>query len=246
MGRQIAGLLYLGGFNINIWSHSEIDESLLTKQIKILKRNLKNTVDGKYNLFANIEDLPDAITIESITEEIEIKRNIFNELKHFTSPYFTNSSSYAPSEINERVNGLHFFNPINLGIVELYLNQTTNAESIKPIIDYLLSIGFEIIHVNNNRGYIGNYILFNEISSALKLIEKHNYTIDQVNAMYRKLYDGRNIFSIIDIIGIDVVYKILLNLNDEDNSIYVPTCLSKALKLNVLGKKNKTSIRDIL
>ena len=35
-------------------------------------------------------------------------------------------------------------------------------------------------------------------------------------------------------------------INEKDPSIYVPLCLDKAIKSNVLGKKNKTSILDVL
>jgi len=40
--------------------------------------------------------------------------------------------------------------------------------------------------------------------------------------------------------------KILENLNKENKQIYIPKILQKALNENILGKKNKTSIKMLL
>ncbi len=246
MGKQIAALLYLGGFNIHIWNHKHANEKDVLRQIKLLKRIFNTEVEGKITFHTDFDDLPDAITIESVIENLDVKRELYKNFKKSKMLYFTNSSSFSPSEIGENVNGFHFFNPISLKLLEMHLRDTEMIEDIKPVLEYLEIIGFDIINVNSNRGYIGNYILFNEISSALKLIEKFNYTYEHVNMVYKKLYDGRNLFTIIDLIGIDVVYQILKNLKEEDASIYIPRCLANALDKNILGRKNKTSIKEVL
>ncbi len=246
MGKQIASLFYLGGFDIHIWNHSVIEENDIQKQIKLLKRILEVFKEGSLHFHTDINELPDSITIESVIEDLRVKKELFSYFSNNVSPYFTNSSSFSPTEIDRNVNGFHFFNPINLKLLELYFVNDSIQSSIFPIINYLKELQFEIVFTKNNRGYIGNYILFHEISSAMKLIEKYDYQIEQVNAIYKKLYDGRNIFQIIDVIGIDVVHKILCNLKEEDESIYLPQCLSLALKRNILGKKNKTSIKEVL
>ena len=87
--------------------------------------------------------------------------------------------------------------------------------------------------------------MFGEISNALKLIEKYDYPVEAILDIYKCLYNGRDIFSIIDLIGIDIVLKILVNMHEEDDAIYVPNCLKAALKENILGKKNKTTM-DVL
>ena len=119
-------------------------------------------------------------------------------------------------------------------------------QKISPIISYLNELEFSIVKVNNNRGYIGNYIFFNEISFALKLIEKYAYTIEQIDQVYDKIYEGRNLTGVIDLIGVDVVYEIIKNLKEEEEAIYLPNVLRVALDKNILGKKNKTSIRTLL
>lgn len=246
MGKQIASLLYLGGFDVCIWNYKEVDEKLIYKQIKLLKRSIDFTKEGSLTFVTEINKLPKAITIESVKEDLETKKHIYAECATKEFPYFSNSSSFSPSEIGPEVNGLHFFNPISLGLVELFLKNQKIKKDIQPILEYLYVLKFEIVEVKNNRGYVGNYILFHEISSALKLIEKYGYNANNINSIYIKLYNGRNIFLIIDLIGIDVVFKILKNLKENDETIYLPSCLSLALEKNILGKKNKTSILTIL
>jgi len=246
MGKQIAALFYLGGFDVYIWNYKEINEKDVLRQIKILNKSLNTSVTGALTICSELKDMPDTVTIESVVENLEEKIKLYDNFKKSNMPYFTNSSSFSPSEIGEKVSGFHFFNPISLKLLELYLCNDMDNECIDPIIKYLDKLEFEIIKVNDNRGYIGNYILFNEMSSALKLVEKFNYSADQINRVYSKLYEGRDIFFIIDLIGIDIVYKILSNLKEIDDTIYLPEVLKLALDRGILGRKNKTSIKEVL
>ncbi len=246
MGKQIAALLYLTGCKVNLYSRKEIEEKDFLKQVKILKKRISTVTEGTVTFFNQISELPNCITIESIIEDIKAKKQIYQDIrKNNNSLYFTNTSSYSPLEIASDVLGLHFFNPINLGLIEAFLNDRQSDE-IDNLIEKFKHLEYEVVNVDINRGYIGNYILFHEISSALKLVEKFNYNVNQINQVYSKLYDGRDIFFIIDLIGIDVVFKILNNLREEDETIYIPKILKMALDKNVLGRKNKTTIKSMI
>jgi len=246
MGKQIAALLYLSGCRINIYSRSEIKEKDLLRQIKLIKRNLPTTSEGEYFFYNKVTDLPNCITIESVIEDIEIKKKIHKDIRRVNDKlYLTNTSSYSPAEISPDILGLHFFNPISLGLIEISKNKFI-SEELDSLIGIFESLGFVVVDVHSNRGYIGNYILFHEISSALKLVEKFNYGVNQINKVYSRLYDGRDIFFIIDLIGIDVVFQILTNLKEDDETIYLPMLLRSAMDKNILGKKNKTTIKSLI
>jgi len=247
MAKQIAALLYLLGHNITIWNHKTVNLELLEKTIKLVNRVVKSNNLGSINVCDKIIHLNDNLTIEAVVEDIDIKRELHQKLINIVSTgnYFTNSSSYSPNEIDESVGGMHFYNPIYaINMVELYCPIKSSA--IFEVESSLLGAQFEIIYVKSNRGYVGNYILFHEISSALKLIEKHGYTIETISKVYNQLYAGRDIFTVIDLIGIDIVHKIIENLKVNDDSIYLPQCLQKAIELNILGKKNKSTIKSCL
>lgn len=247
MAKQIAGIFYIGGHEVFIWNHRGIDENEVFRNIKLLRKSFKSNSNGNITFVDEISEFENNFTFESVIEDLNVKRSLHRILKpKITKGYFTNSSSYSPSEIGNDVGSLHFFNPVTMKIAEFFVPQNMCRDVINRVINYLKSIEFEIIEVKDNRGFIGNYILFSEIASVLKLVEKFNYDVKSINSIYKKLYDGRNIFSVIDLIGIDVVYKILINLREKDSQIYLPKCLEKALNKDILGKKNKTSIIAVL
>lgn len=247
MGRQLASLFYLGGYDIIVWDEYKPEQEGVYREIKLLKKYIKSDLVGTITFVNSIEELGNNLTIESVIEDLEVKKGLFRILKtRISRPYFTNTSSYTPLEIGRGVNGLHFFNPVTLKIIELYLIDDPKNKDIEEILRYLKSLDFQVIEVHGNRGYIANYLLFHEISSVLKLIEVFKYPEESVDKVYKKLYNGRDIFNIIDIIGIDVVYRVMVNLKESYETIYLAKCLKDCIDKNILGKKNKTSIRDIL
>lgn len=245
MARQISALLVSMGNNITIWNHKEIDIDKLYKQIKIQAKYLgtESNDSGKIKVITSLAELEDNLTIEAITENLTLKKDLYNRLKlKISHDYFTISSSISPLEIGENVNGLHFFNPIvSCKIIEFFNHSIKNQESFE-LLKNLEALGFETINVLNTRGYIANYILFNEISNIFKLIEIYNYPLAEIEKLYNLLFN-KNIFKTIDIVGVDVTYAIIKNLKEKDDSIYLPKILEKAIEKGVLGKKNLTSIK---
>ena len=249
MAKQIASLFYLAGYDVSIWNHQRINISLLDKQIKRDRRFLHDTGKGKVSLLSKLENIKDNLTIEAIIEDLTLKRNLYENVKNkINKPYFTNTSSYRPSEISLEVNGLHFFNPItHIKVIELCLSgNTEDVPDLKILASFLTTNGYDILKVKNNRGYIGNYLLFSEISTALRLIEQCEYTYKDLMTMYSHLYNGRDIFNIMDSVGLDTTYRIIENLGKVYGTLYLPKVLKKAVDNNILGKKNKTSIKSLL
>ncbi|EJR9080244.1 TPA: hypothetical protein SAO79_001640 [Campylobacter jejuni] len=62
---------------------------------------------------------------------------------------------------------------------------------------------------------------------------------------YNLLYE-KNIFNIINTIEIDICEEIFKNIKENDPNFYHLKSFAKALKENILGKKNKTNIKDVL
>lgn len=246
MAKQIAALLGLGGYKVYIWNHKKIDLKGLERQTRLIQRATRLNLRGEISVVGKLDDLEDNLTIESVVEDIEVKKNLYFELRgKISNAYCTNSSSLSPSDIGAGVYGLHFFNPIHIKFIE-YFEAVPPSDDLRMLLEFFRQHKFEVVPVQNNRGYIGNNVLFNEISSVLKLIEKFHYPVDSINLFYRKFHDGRDILMIIDLIGIDVVRDILTNLKEVDNTLYIPECLSLAISRNILGKKNKTSIKQVL
>lgn len=245
MGKQIAGLLCLLGYRVNVWNHREKDISLIDKFIEKNEQNFGNK-KGSVCFVSKLLDLPDVITIEALIEDIEIKRKIFFQLNdHLKSGYFTSTSSFSPSEIDSSIGVLHFFNPIRMKLIEFMPSRTINVAAMNLVSD-LEKLGFTVANVKDNRCFLGNYILFHEFSSFFKLIERYKYSFQDVQRVVFKLYNERDILKIIDIVGIDVTLKIMNNIKEDEHDFYVPKLLKNAADNNVLGYKNNTSIKDYL
>ncbi|EHP2204114.1 hypothetical protein KOM84_001772, partial [Campylobacter jejuni] len=99
---------------------------------------------------------------------------------------------------------IHFFNTIYIKLIKLC---GSNLERFTPLKD-LKKLGFHIICSKGNRGALANLLLFNEISSFFKIIEKYDYNFKECQTVYDLLYEKRNLLNIIDTIGIELCNKI--------------------------------------
>lgn len=246
MGKQIAGLFYLGGHNVTVWNRTKGDFKYIAREVRWLEKSIGIRQGGNVTFVDSLDGLGNNVTIESVIEDKNIKRQLYKNIrKRISKPYFSSSSSYEPGEIGERVHGLHFFNPISLGLVELCLSSDVDKDGLEEILTFLKSIKFNIINVKENRGYIGNFLFVQQIALALQLVEEYGYDINTVREVYKGLYN-KDIVKIIDTVGIDILFATLKNLKEKYKITYMPKCLKRAMEINVLGKKNGTSIKQCL
>lgn len=249
MGRQVSALMSLLNFNVTNLSRKNYikeinwEKKKLSKLLKIeLNENIVqyNNLDEKYN--------QNSLIIECISENLELKKKIYEKFKNINYGYYTNSSSFLSFEIAETTGLMHFFNPINLKILEVLKPLKTNDENnlvYDAIVTRLKDINFKIFNVKPNRGFLGNSIIFFQISNFFYLYEKLKYHKDDILNISKKFEINLDILNIIDLVGVDTCFNILKNLNEKDNRFYVPDLFEEALNKNILGKKNKTSIKDL-
>ncbi|HEB9430773.1 TPA: hypothetical protein RZK51_001578 [Campylobacter coli] len=241
MGRQISALFYLLGYEVGVYNKSEPNIDEFNKQVKFLKIKLdfSNFQTGKLFFYKQIEDFKDSLIIESLNEDLVLKKEIIENLKKKGNTIFSNSSSLGAKDL--ACNFIHFFNPISIKLIEIYGLNIKDFGFLKDLKDF----GFYIIHSKGNRGSLANLLLFNEISSFFKIIETYNYNIQDSQLVYDLLYEKRNLLNIIDTIGIELCDEICRNLKEEDENFYHPKIFQKALKNGILGRKNKTHILNI-
>lgn len=242
MGTQIAALFYELGFDVFIYSRkAKVKELEFNAKIISKKLDLAQMQKGSFEFYTSIKALPQAPCIECLAEDLELKKYSIEKFKaNHKDEIFSNSSSFSSKDLSCAL--LHFFNPIYLKIVELY---DPNKQALN-LIQTLEELGFCIIKSKGNRGNLANLILFSEIANFFKMIEKFAYSLEECELIYDKLYDKRDILSIIDIIGVDICDQICMNLHEDDVSFYYPQSFKKALERGILGRKNKTKIKNFL
>ena len=253
MGRQIASLCILMGIDVFLWNRSNQSSShrLFEKQLKLDRRFYGKYIEneGVFTFVSDLSHLNDRLTLEVLIEDIDIKKKVIAGLDFGFEKNLlvTNSSSYSPGEIHPDAIGIHFFNPVcALKFIEFSAADAHLKEQVKDFLELLIKFEFDIVKTSDNRGYIGNFLLFNEIANALKLIDKFGYNSRAIDTVLNHMGRSVSIFDIIDRVGVDVTKKILENLREADNTIEVSPLLSSAIAKNIYGKKNNTSIREII
>ncbi|EAI3303438.1 3-hydroxyacyl-CoA dehydrogenase, partial [Campylobacter jejuni] len=83
MGKQISALFYLLGYEIGVYNKSKLNIYEFEKQIKLLQRKIdfSNFNAGKINICQHIEDLKNSLTIESLNEDLNLKKEIMQILR---------------------------------------------------------------------------------------------------------------------------------------------------------------------
>ena len=138
---------------------------------------------------------------------------------------------------------MHFFNPIFIGIFEVFKTKNIDYAG-EQILNYLNQKNFLVLNIPSPEKVILNKIIFSEISNFFYLIEKENVNKNELFNTFNKM-KNYNLLSLLDIIGIDTSVAILKNLKKLNNKFYIPQILEEALLKKILGKKNKKSISII-
>jgi 3-hydroxyacyl-CoA dehydrogenase len=249
MGSQISSLLAILGYDVTAWNRGDLEmkQKKCQRARRLLGRKFEDK-GGEIRYTDNLQALSPALTIEVLEEDLQTKKQVIEELPYDPSTHglFSNTSSYRPQEIHPAAGGLHFFNPIQaLRLIE-HLAPPLPTEAGNKLRDLLAENDFAMVEVKENRGYIGNFLLFAEISATLKLVDEYGYTTDVIDQVTNSIGRDASIFSIIDLIGIDTTKRILDNLHEEDPSIYVSPLLDKAMAQDIYGRKNGTSILEVI
>jgi len=239
MGKQIAALFRLIGFDVLIWNYNNQDLSTqIDYETRKLEKILKLKAEGSSKFESNLSKFENNFTIETVTENLDIKKKIILDLNYKENIY-SNTSSLKLSTIGEYVNGFHFMNPVTTKFIEICKRNSFSEDLLLLIIEKLNKLSYQTIDVKDSPGFLINKILFKDISYFFYLIEVEKFDITEINKFYKSDAVKINPIKLVNIIGIDTSLYILENLNKHDKMFYIPELLKLAVKKNILGNKNK-------
>ena len=243
MGKQICSLFVVLGHKVKIWHNSEgNNEKIIINEIYKIEKHFNVKSKGDYSIVSNIKELKNDLTIETIKEEINVKKDIISKLD-FKNNIFSNTSSLKLSEIGDNINGLHFMNPITIPLIELCKKKDYSNDLLNELIFSLKKLSFNIIEVKDNPGFLVNRILFKEISYFFYLYEVEKVSIENLKKIHKILIKNSDPIKVVNMIGLDTCLSILENLNKKDKDFYVPKLLKDSVKNNILGFKNKKLLK---
>ncbi|HEY4218174.1 MAG TPA: 3-hydroxyacyl-CoA dehydrogenase/enoyl-CoA hydratase family protein [Gemmatimonadaceae bacterium] len=194
------------------------------------------------------------LVVEAIIEKIEPKRALYERLEGVIPEHTivaSNTSGIPMQTLTEgrsasfrsRFLGMHFFNPPRyLHLLEIIPSEDTSPETLttaRQFSDRVLGKG--IVIAKDVPGFIANRFGVYGMVLAIKLMEKHNLTIDQVDVLTGALI-GRSksaTFRTADLSGIDVIVHVTKELSEATGEDFAlsPWVLALAEAGNV-GEKS--------
>lgn len=246
MGAGIAQITAQSGYNVIL---RDLQLSLLKDGLKLIEKNLNNYIDHKTLSGAKKEEILQRISIttdfskvkeadiviESVVENMAVKKQVFNELDNICYPnaiLATNTSSLSISEIasstkyKERILGLHFHNPVpEFELIEIIKGFDTSDNVLEQAKEFVISINKNYLLVEGESpGYVVNRMVYTFINEAISIFFEGNASVENIDeAMKLSLKMPLGPLSLADRIGLDSLHSALLTLYEEwKDPKYVP------------------------
>ncbi len=196
------------------------------------------------------------LVIESIVEDLGVKKHLFNELDRVcqdAAVLATNTSTLPVVEMAmesrpDRVCGIHFFNPAPMmPLVEVVRCITTSDETVETARAFAESCGKNPVLVRDQAGFIVNALLFPYLNNAVKLLDAGVASRDDIDAAMK---GGCNFpmgpLQLLDLVGLDTSLAIIEALYAEfHDPNYAPApLLRRMVSAERLGRKTGHGFYD--
>ena len=263
MGAGIAQVLALRGYQVIMF---DIKDDVIQKSVGRIEKQLQKNVDRErltpeekdrtlalISTTTSMIDLQEVdLIIEAAIEDLEIKKNIFNELEGICDPeviFATNTSSLSITELAgttrrpEKVVGMHFFNPVPvMKLVEVVKGEKTTSATVNMIKELAKKLDKRPIEVQDSPGFVVNRLLIPMINEAAFL---YGEQVASAEAIDKGMELGANHpigpLALADLIGLDVCLAIMKSLHESlGQDKYRPApVLQEKVEKGELGRKSK-------
>jgi 3-hydroxybutyryl-CoA dehydrogenase len=207
---------------------------------------------------ARLDDLSAAqLVIEAVVEDLTVKQALFSNLDEICAPgtvLATTTSSLpviecaAATSRPSDVIGMHFFNPATvMKLVEVVRTVSTAPDVEATVLDVARRIGKHAVRCGDRAGFIVNALLFPYLNDAVKMLEAHYATADDIDSAM-KVGCGYPMgpFELLDVVGNDVSLAIqrTLYLEFREPGFAPAPLLEHLVTAGRLGRKTGKGFRD--
>ncbi|SDD73180.1 3-hydroxyacyl-CoA dehydrogenase family protein [Nocardioides lianchengensis] len=207
---------------------------------------------------ASLDDLAAVdLVVEAIAEDLAIKTTLFENLDDICKPgaiLATTTSSLpiiAMAKVTSRpqdVIGMHFFNPATImKLVEVVSTVATDDAVTETTRALCAKVGKVAVTCGDRAGFIVNALLFPYLNDAVKMLEAHYATADDIDtAMKQGCALPMGPFELLDVVGNDVSLAIQreLYLEFREPGFAPAPLLEHLVTAGYLGRKTKRGFRD--
>jgi len=264
MGAGIAQIIAMHDYNVNL---VDLNEEILQKAKESIKINLDrfyvaknkltpekaNEVLERINLEVDknraVNDVQ--IVIEAVYEDLKLKQDLFAELDEICEKSVilaSNTSSLSISQIaskskhQERIIGIHFFNPATvMKLIELIKGKNTSEEVIRLSKEFSESLGKTVVLVNDSPGFITTRLIYVLCNEAIKLRSEEIASTEDIDTAVKLAFNfPMGPLELSDLVGNDIYLHVGEYLHEELGDCYQPSSLLKEMvNKNQLGRKSK-------
>ena len=197
------------------------------------------------------------LVVEAVIEELNVKQTLFANLDDICAPgtVLATTTSSLPviqcamaTSRPADVIGMHFFNPAAvMKLVEVVTTVSTARDVEATVLDVCAKIGKHAVRCGDRSGFIVNALLFPYLNDAVKMLEAHYATADDIDAAM-KVGCGYPMgpFELLDVVGNDVSLAIEreLYLEFREPGFAPAPLLEHLVTAGRLGRKTGKGFRD--
>lgn len=230
------------------------DEAILTQALATIERNCRmsrlmggpaldaEAVLARITTGIGAEAVAKAeIVIENVTENWEIKREVYEALDAACAPdtvFIVNTSAIPITRVAAvtrrpaQVVGVHFMNPVPAKpAVELIPGVHTSAETVERTRDLLRAMGKKAIDVKDSCGFVSNRVLMLTVNEAAYLVYEGVATAESVDEVFRSCFGHpMGPLETADLIGVDtILYSVEVLYEHYSDSKYRPCPLLRQM-----------------
>jgi 3-hydroxybutyryl-CoA dehydrogenase len=261
MGNGIAQVAARAGYDVIM---CDVKEEFLQRGMSAIDRSLQRDVDkerlaveektatvGRIKTTTAVEALSDAaFVIEAVTEDLDVKTNLFKELDRITPPaavLASNTSSISITRLGattsrpDKVIGMHFMNPVPvMKLVEVIRGLATSNETYERVRGLTGKLGKTALDCNDSPGFVSNRILLPMINEAIFALHEGVATRESIDGIMKLgMNHPMGPLQLADFIGLDVCLAILNVLYDGFGDPKYRACplLRRYVDAGWLGRK---------
>jgi 3-hydroxybutyryl-CoA dehydrogenase len=218
----------------------------------------RDEVLGRVTGTTDLDDLAEVdLVIEAVVEHLGVKRALFSALGEIVKPgaVLATTTSSLPviecaraSDRPADVVGLHFFNPAPvMKLVEVVSTIATAPDVAATARAVCAQLGKHAVSCADRSGFIANALLFPYLNDAVKMLEAHYASADDIDAAM-KVGCGYPMgpFELLDVVGLDVALAIERELYVEfrEPGFAPAPLLEHLVTAGYLGRKAGRGFRD--
>ena len=223
-----------------------------------LEESARDDVLARLTGTTSLDDLADVdIVVEAIAEDVKIKSVLFENLGEICKPgaiLATTTSSLPVISLAKEtgrardVVGMHFFNPAPImKLVEVVSTVSTGDDVAETARALCEKVGKVAVSCGDRAGFIVNALLFPYLNDAVKMLEAHYATADDIDtAMKYGCALPMGPFELLDVVGNDVSLAIQreLYLEFREPGFAPAPLLEHLVTAGYLGRKTQRGFRD--